>query len=112
MKIEVVEKLSSFKLINSEEMFYTMPCNGPFQQVTVLLKHAANPSQDHLNKVLYIGHYLLGTQSAYIKYDGSTDKGITVCTDSDWGLDSTACKSVMGYFLKLTNGIFSWTLCT
>ena len=29
--------------------------------VTMLLKHAANPSQDHLNKVLYIGHYLYGT---------------------------------------------------
>ena len=30
------------------------------------------------------------------------------CTDSDWSSDPTACKSVMGYFLKLANGIFSW----
>ena len=80
--------------------------------VTALLKHAANPSQDHLDKALYIGCYLLGTQSAYIKYDGSTGKGIMACTDSDWGSDPTAQKSVMGYFLKLANGIFSWTLCT
>ena len=80
--------------------------------VTALSKHAANPSQDHLNKALYIGYYLYGTQSTYIKYDGSTDKGITVCTDLDWGSDPTSHKSVMGYFLKLTNGIFSWTLCT
>ena len=35
MKIKVVEKLSSFKLINSEEIFYAMPCNGPFQQVII-----------------------------------------------------------------------------
>ena len=77
--------------------------------ITALSKHAANPSQDHLDKALYIGRYLLGTQSAYIKYDGSTGKGITACTDSDWGSDPMACKSVTGYFLKLANGIFSWT---
>ena len=77
--------------------------------ITALSKHAANPSQDHLDKALYIGRYLLGTQSAYIKYDGSTGKGIMACTDSDWGLDPTAHKSVTGYFLKLVNGIFSWT---
>ena len=80
--------------------------------LTVLSKHVANPSQDHLNKVLYIGHYLYETQSAYIKYDGSTGKGIIACTDSDWGSDPTSHKSVMGYFLKLANSIFSWTLCT
>ena len=51
--------------------------------VTVLLKHAANPSQKHLNKVLYIGCYLIGTQNAYLKYDGSTGKGIMACTNSD-----------------------------
>ena len=58
--------------------------------VTVLLKHAANPSQEHLNKVLYIGCYLIGTQNAYLKYDGSTGKGIMACTDSDWGSDPMA----------------------
>ena len=63
--------------------------------ITVLSKHTANPSQDHLNKALYIGCYLLGTQSAYIKYDGFTGKGITACTNSDWGSDPTAHKSVM-----------------
>ena len=31
MKIKVVEKLSSFKLINFEKMFYTISYNDPFQ---------------------------------------------------------------------------------
>ena len=51
--------------------------------VTTLSKHAANPSQDHLNKALYIGCYLYRTQSAYIKYDSSTSKDITACTNLD-----------------------------
>ena len=80
--------------------------------VTALSKHAANPSQDHLNKALYIGHYLYRTQSTYIKYDGSTGKGIMAYTNLDWGSDPTACKYVTGYFLKLADGIFSWTLHT
>ena len=36
-------------------------------------------------------------------------KGITACTNSNWGSDPTAHKSVTGYFLKLANEIFSWT---
>ena len=31
--------------------------------VTHLLRHSANPSQDHLNKALYICHYLIGTST-------------------------------------------------
>ena len=31
--------------------------------VTKLAQYAANPSQDHLDKALYICHYLMGTQS-------------------------------------------------
>ena len=51
--------------------------------VTALSKHAANPLKDHLDKALHIGCYLLGTQSAYIKYDSSTSKDITACTNLD-----------------------------
>jgi hypothetical protein len=38
--------------------------------VTALSRHSANPSQDHLNKALYICHYLVSTKDYSLKYDG------------------------------------------
>jgi len=51
-----------------------------------LLRHATNPSQDHLNKVLYICHYLIGTSTYSLVYNGGSGAGLIACTDSDWGI--------------------------
>ena len=58
--------------------------------VTHLLHHSANPSQDHLSKVLYICHYLIGTSMYSLVYNGGSGSGLTACTDSDWGSDPTS----------------------
>ena len=52
--------------------------------VTKLAQYASNPSEDHLNKVLYICRYLMGTQHYHLSYDGASGQGISACTDSDW----------------------------
>lgn len=77
--------------------------------VTKLAQHAANPTTEHLNKVLYICHYLLGTKSYTLCYDGSSGIGLSAFTDSDWASDPYTRRSQTGFFLKLANGIFSWT---
>ena len=76
--------------------------------VTKLSQHCTNPSQEHLDKALYICRYLAGTKDYSLIYDGDSEKGILAYTDSDWGSDPTSCKSQTGYFIKLANGIFSW----
>ena len=76
--------------------------------VTLLSRHAANPSQDHLNKALYICRYLLGTRNYALVFDGATGYGLEAYTDSDWGTDPTSRRSTTGYYLTLANGIFSW----
>ena len=58
--------------------------------VTKLAQHAANPSEEHLNKALYICRYLVGTQKYQLTYDGNSKQGISACTDSDWASDSTS----------------------
>ena len=58
--------------------------------VTKLAQHAANPSEEHLNKALYICRYLVSTQKYHLTYDGSSKQGISACTDSDWASDSTS----------------------
>ena len=58
--------------------------------VTHLSRHSANPSQDHLSKVLYICCYLIRMSKYSLVYNGGSGAGLTACTDSDWGSDPTS----------------------
>ena len=77
--------------------------------VTHLSRHSANLSQDHLNKALYICRYLIGTSTYSLVYNGGSGSGLTACTDSDWGSDPTSRLSQTGFYLKLADGLISWT---
>ena len=77
--------------------------------VTKLAQHAANPSKEHLKRVLYICHYLVGTSKYQLTYNGTSDEGISACTDSDWALDNSTRQSQTVYFIKLAKGLISWT---
>jgi hypothetical protein len=44
--------------------------------MTKLSQHAANPSEDHLSRALYICHYLLGTLDYALVYDGSSNGSV------------------------------------
>jgi len=77
--------------------------------VTHLSCHAANPSQDHLNKALYICRYLIGTSTYFLVYNGGSGAGLIACMHSDWGSDPTSCLSQTGFYLKLADGLISWT---
>ena len=79
--------------------------------VTHLSCHSVNPSQDHLNQVLYICCYLIGTSTYFLVYNGGSGVGLTACTDSDWGSDPTSCLLQTGFYLKLADGLISWTSC-
>ena len=61
--------------------------------ITALAYQSANPSEDHLNKALYIYHYLNRTWNYSLDYDGHSELRIIACTNSDWGSDPTLCHS-------------------
>ena len=42
-------------------------------------------------------------------YNGGPGAGLTACTNSDWGSDPTSCLSQTGFYLKLADGLISWT---
>ena len=77
--------------------------------VTHLLCHSANPSQDHLSKALYICCYLIGMSKYSLVYNGGSGAGLTACTDLDWGSDPTSRLLQTGFYLKLAEGLISWT---
>jgi hypothetical protein len=77
--------------------------------VTKLAQYAANPSQEHLDKALYICRYLVGTSQYRLSYDGESGQGLMACADSDWASDPTQRRSQTGFFLKLAGGLISWT---
>ena len=77
--------------------------------VTHLSCHSMNPSQDHLNKALYICCCLIGTSTYSLVYNGGSSMGLTTCTDLDWGSDPTSCLLQTGFYLKLADGLISWT---
>ena len=51
----------------------------------------ANPSQDHLDKAMYIMCYLVSTQNYHVVYDGSLNEGLIAHTDLDWASDPIKC---------------------
>ena len=79
--------------------------------VTHLSHHSVNPSQDHLSKALYICRYLIVTSKYSLVYNGGSGAGLTACTDLDWGSDPTSCLLQTGFYLKLADGLISWTSC-
>jgi hypothetical protein len=77
--------------------------------VTQMAKFTANPLEDHLNRVLYICRYLVGTQSYRLTNNGGAGQGLSTTTDSDWAADTNDCHSQTGFFLRLAGGPISWT---
>lgn len=52
--------------------------------VTKMAQFAANPSEEHMKKALYICRYLISSPNYALVFDGDTGLGLSVCTDSDW----------------------------
>ena len=76
--------------------------------VTKLSQFASNPSEEHLQKALYIVRYLLGTPNYALVFDGPGDGGLEAFADSDWASDPNTRKSTSGYVVKLAGAVFSW----
>jgi Reverse transcriptase (RNA-dependent DNA polymerase) len=76
--------------------------------VIKMSQFSANPSQEHLDKAMYIMRYLVGTQDYSIVYDGVKAEGLIAYTDSDWAADQIKRRSTTGYFATLAGGIICW----
>jgi len=78
--------------------------------VTKLLQFASNLTEKHLEKVLYICHYLLGIPNYALVYDGPGNGSLLAYANSDWASNSNTRKFTSGYVVKLASAIFSWNM--
>jgi hypothetical protein len=77
------------------------------QAVIKMSQFSSNPTEDHLQKALYIVCYLIGTKSLCIKYDGTSKTGFVAYSDTDWAGDHETRRSTSGYAIFLGDGIVS-----
>ena len=79
--------------------------------VIKISQFSVNPTEEHLQKVLYIACYLSSTTDLCICYSGVGDKnGFIAYFDMDWNSDVETSRSTTGYAMFLANGIISWLL--
>ena len=69
--------------------------------VIKLSQFSANPSKEHFEWAKYICCYLADTQDYTMVFDGNTNEGLIVHSDSDWATDINNCHSITGYVFKL-----------
>ena len=71
-----------------------------------MAQFAANPSEEHLNKALYICRYLVGTADYKLQY-GMRHDGLFAYADADWASDKTSRRSNTGYLILLGGAAIS-----
>jgi len=76
--------------------------------VIKLSQFSANHSKEHFEQAKYICRYLAGTQDYTMVFDGNTNKGLIVHSDSDWAVDINNRHSITGYFFKVARSLVSW----
>jgi len=74
--------------------------------VTKMSQFAANPSEKHLSKALYICRYLVGTTDYSLTYGKSRD-GIIAYADADWGSVHSR-RSNTGFIVLISGTAVSW----
>ena len=77
--------------------------------VIKILQFSANPSEEHLQRALYIVCYLSSTMNLYIQYSASGNwNRLIAYSDTDWAGDHETSHPTTGYAIFLANDIVSW----
>ena len=77
--------------------------------VIKMSQFSSNPTEEHLQKALYIVRYLSSSKELCIVYSGTGDSnGLYAYSDTDWAGDVETSCSTTGYAIFLGNGIVSW----
>jgi hypothetical protein len=77
--------------------------------VIKMFQFAANLSEEHLQRALYIIRYLSTMKDLCILYSRhGPSSGLITYSNTDWGGDLETSRSTIGCVVYLTNGPISW----
>jgi hypothetical protein len=77
--------------------------------VIKMSQFAANPSEEDLQRALYIVKYLSTMKDLCILYSKhGPSSGLITYSNTDWGGDLETSRSTTGYVVYLANGPISW----
>jgi hypothetical protein len=77
--------------------------------VIKMSQFSSNPTEEHLQKALYIVRYLSSSPDLCIMYSRTGNhNGLCAYSDTDWAGDVETSRSTTGYAIFLGNGIVSW----
>jgi hypothetical protein len=77
--------------------------------VIKMSQFSSNPTEEHLQKALYIVCYLSSSPDLCIMYSGTSNhNGLCAYSDIDWAGNVETSRSTTGYAIFLGNGIVSW----
>jgi hypothetical protein len=77
--------------------------------VIKMSQFSSNPTEEHLQKALYIVRYLSSSPDLCIMYSGTGNhNGLCAYSDTDWAGDVETSRSTTGYAIFLGNGIVLW----
>ena len=78
--------------------------------VGIINRFMHNPSRSHWTVVKHVFRYMVGTKDIGILFGPNDTSGVVGCTDSDFAISVSSCKSTTGYCFKLGNGAILWNL--
>ena len=77
--------------------------------VILMSQFSSNPSQEHIQKALYIVKYIAHTLNVKIVYSAKGNNKFRAYADADWAADRNTRRSINGYVLMLAGGAVAWT---
>ena len=103
------EQRSYYQSIIGSLLYLTLGTRPDIAYAVIMMSQfMVNPSEEHIQKALYIVKYVATNPNGKIIYNGKQKEGFVAYSDADWAGDQISRKSVTGYIIKLAGGPVSW----
>ena len=102
-------KTAYMSMVGSLNYLQTKTVWGLAFPVSLVSRYMTNPNQTHLDAVLQIFRYLLGTPDRGLFFRKDGDSTLRGFVDSDWGGDTDTGKSTTGWVFTLAGCPISWS---
>ena len=103
------EQRSYYQSIIGSLLYLTLGTRPDIAHAVIMMSQfMVNPSEEHIQRALYIIKYVGSNLKGKIIYNGYGHEGFRAYCDADWAGNQISRRSVTGYIIKLAGGPVSW----